>query len=357
MLAARAPGPPRRDGEPIVERVLAQGPKGVAAVVLHDNAAHLAMRRGRLDRAAEHFELARELLGGTSDSMWIGNQAAGRAETALWAADPEHAWQIATGALDFVPRDQYAHYTTRLHATALRAARRAQRAHALGDAPRRARGAGRRPRDLREPARPAGPRALARRRAGSRAGRLRRAERRRALAGRGAPGPERLGAAAERFDALSEPFELRLRALAPGRGADRRRRPAPAAAAALREAAELAAALGAPLLAARGRGRSPRRRARRRSTRRRRGRRRGRRDVDRLGLTAARARRSSSLVAEGHTNREIGDDALHGREDRERPRVAHPGQARRALSASRRRPSPHRLGLAATSAPGHGGRG
>ena len=118
----------------IVERVLAEGPKGVAAVVLNDNAAHLAMRRGRLDTAVEHFELARELLGGTSDSMWIGNQAAGRAETALWAADPEHAWRLATGALDFVPEDQYAHYTTRLHATALRAAAdRAQRALALGD--------------------------------------------------------------------------------------------------------------------------------------------------------------------------------------------------------------------------------
>ena len=123
----------------IVERVLAEGPKGVAAVVLHDNAAHLAMRRGQLDTAVEHFELARELLGGTSDSMWIGNQAAGRAETALWAADPEHAWQLATGALDFVPEDQYAHYTTRLHATALRAAAdRAQLALALGDGTRAA---------------------------------------------------------------------------------------------------------------------------------------------------------------------------------------------------------------------------
>ena len=166
----------------------------MAAVVLHDNAAHLAMRRGSLDSAAEHFELARELLGGTSDSMWIGNQAAGRAETALWAADPEHAWQLATGALDFVPEDQYAHYTTRLHATALRAAAdRAQRALALGDEHARRRGAARRARDLREPARPAGARALARRRAGPRARRLRRAERRGALARRGAPGPRRVG--------------------------------------------------------------------------------------------------------------------------------------------------------------------
>jgi hypothetical protein len=138
LLAPDPPGPARRDRGHRRARS-PQGPKGVAAVVLHDNAAHLAMRRGELDSAAEHFELARELLGGTSDSMWIGNQAAGRAETALWASDPEHAWQIATGALDFVPEDQYAHYTTRLHATALRAAAdRAQRAHALGDETRAA---------------------------------------------------------------------------------------------------------------------------------------------------------------------------------------------------------------------------
>ena len=179
----------------IVERVLAEGPKGVAAVVLHDNAAHLAMRRGRLDEAVEHFELARELLGGTSDSMWIGNQAAGRAETALWAADPERAWQLATGALDFVPKDQYAHFTTRLHATALRAA---------ADRAQRARGARRRatapPRRSATPARssracapcsppsagttaPPGPEPAA----------FDALERRGALAGRGAPRPARHG--------------------------------------------------------------------------------------------------------------------------------------------------------------------
>src|SRR4029453_7189601 len=102
------------EGARSVERVLAEGPKGVAAVVLHDNAAHLAMRRGRLDEATEHFALASELLGDTRDSMWIGNQSAGRAETALWAGDPDRAWQLATGALELVPEDQYAHYTSRL---------------------------------------------------------------------------------------------------------------------------------------------------------------------------------------------------------------------------------------------------
>ena len=171
--------------EAIVERVLAEGPKGVAAIVLNDNAAHLAMRRGRLDDAVEHFQRARELLGGTSDSMWIGNQAAGHAETALWAADPERAWQLATDALNFVPEDQYAHYTTRLHAIALRAAAdRAQRAVALNDEHARRRGARRRPGDVRAPPRPPGSRTLAPWRPGTRAGRVRRTQHGGALARR-----------------------------------------------------------------------------------------------------------------------------------------------------------------------------
>jgi DNA-binding CsgD family transcriptional regulator len=286
--------------------------------------------------------------------MWIGNQAAGRAETALWAADPEHAWQIATGALDFVPEDQYAHYTTRLHATALRAAAdRAQRARALGDAPRAA--------ELERDARAifASLRAL--------------------LAPErwhdGAPGPEpaafdALGiaelsraegradptawaAAAERFAALQEPFELgyarwrQAEALIAGAG-DRA-----AAADALREAADLAADLAAPLLVAEVRalarrarvslnaepdddaGEDP--------------------DVDRLGLTE-RELTVLSLVAEGHTNREIGEALFIS----EKTASVHVSRILAKLGVRSRveaATSAHRLGLAATSAPGHGRRG
>ncbi len=336
----------------IVERVLAQGPKGVAAVVLHDNAAHLAMRRGRLDRAAEHFELARELLGGTSDSMWIGNQAAGRAETALWAADPARAWQVATGALDFVPEDQYAHFTTRLHATALRAAAdRAQRAHALGDEPRAAEAQ----RDARAifdslrrllaPERwrgapgpePAAFDALS-------TAELARAE--------GRPDPDAWAAAAERFATLHEPFELgyarwrQAEALIAG-GGDR-----VAAAAALREAADLAAGLAAPLLAAEVKSLARRARvsldtapdAAVEDP-----------DVDRLGLTE-RELTVLSLVAEGHTNREIGESLFIS----EKTASVHVSRILAKLGVRSRveaATSAHRLGLAATSAPGGRGRG
>jgi ATP/maltotriose-dependent transcriptional regulator MalT len=235
----------------IVERLLAEGPKGVAAVVLHDNAAHLAMRRGRLDEAVEHFELARELLGGTSDSMWIGNQSAGRAETALWDGDPDRAWQLATGALDFVPKDQYAHYTTRLHATALRAAAdRAQHAIALtdeqaaGEARRDARAIFESLRALLAPERwhdgAPGPEPAAFDALG--VAELARAD--------GDPDPGAWAAAAERFAALEEPFERgyarwrQAEALIAGAGNRG------AAAHPLGEAADLAAGLPAPLLAA-----------------------------------------------------------------------------------------------------------
>jgi DNA-binding CsgD family transcriptional regulator/tetratricopeptide (TPR) repeat protein len=337
----------------IVERVLPQGPKGVAAVVLHDNAAHLAMRRGELDSAAEHFELARELLGGTSDSMWIGNQAAGRAETALWASDPEHAWQIATGALDFVPEDQYAHYTTRLHATALRAAAdRAQRAHALGDetraaeAQRDARAIFDSLRALLAPERwhdgAPGPEPAAFDALGI--AELSRAE--------GRPDPEGWATAAERFAALREPFELgyarwrQAEALIAG-GGERA-----AAADALREAVDVAAGLAAPLLLAEAKGLA----------------RRARvaleaepedavedPDVDRLGLTE-RELTVLLLVAEGHTNREIGESLFIS----EKTASVHVSRILAKLGVRSRveaATSAHRLGLAATSAPGHGGRG
>ncbi len=339
--------------EAIVERVLAEGPKGVAAIVLNDNAAHLAMRRGRLDDAVEHFQRARELLGGTSDSMWIGNQAAGHAETALWAADPERAWQLATDALNFVPEDQYAHYTTRLHAIALRAAAdRAQRAVALNDEQRAgearddARATFEHLRGLLAPGRwhhgGPGPEPDA-------FDALSMAELSRAD---GRSDPEAWHAAAERFAALGEPFELgyarwrQAEALIAG-GGDRA-----AAGAALREAAEIAAVLRAPLLTAEVEGLARRARVTLESApeaapegp-----------DVERLGLTE-RELTVLSLVAEGHTNREIGERLFIS----EKTASVHVSRILAKLGVRSRveaATAAHRLGLAASSAPGDGGRG
>jgi ATP/maltotriose-dependent transcriptional regulator MalT len=337
----------------ILERVLAEGPKGVAAVVLHDNAAHLAMRRGRLDEAIEHFEQARELLGGTSDSMWIGNQAAGRAETALWAGDPERAWQLATGALDFVPEDQYAHFTTRLHATALRAAAdRAQRALALGDhdaaaaAQRDARSTFASLRALLAPERwrggPPGPEPAAFDALGT--AELARAD--------GQPDPAAWDAAAERFAALHEPFERgyarwRQAEALIAAGADRG-----AAAAALREAAEVAATLSAPLLAAEVEGLAKRARLALDAATTEAPEDGG---VDRLGLTD-RELTVLELLAEGHTNREIGERLFIS----EKTASVHVSRILAKLGVRSRveaATAAHRLGLTAASAPGNGGRG
>ena len=339
--------------EAIVERELAEAPKGVAAVVLNDNAAHLAMRRGRLDVAAEHFQRARELLGGTSDSMWIGNQAAGQAETALWGADPERAWQIATGALDFVPDDQYAHYTARLHATALRAAAdRAQRAVALGDEDGAGAGARRRPGDLREPRRPARARALARRRSGPRARRLPGAERRGARARRRAPGPGCMGRGGAALRGARGALRARLRALAPGRGRHRRRRRPRGRGRRPARGGRHRRRLRAPLLAAEVDGLARRARVALEPAPETADESPG---VDRLGLTD-RELTVLGLVAEGHTNREIGETLFIS----EKTASVHVSRILAKLGVRSRveaATAAHRLGLAASSAPGDGGRG
>ena len=197
------------EAEAIAERELPAAPKGMPGVLLLDAAAHLALRRGRLDEADEQFRRSRELLGGTSDSMWIGNTASGQAEVALWRSDPEGAWRLTAGTLDLVAGREYVHYTARLYATALRAAAdRSLRALALGDervageAQRDARATCDRLRALLAPERwddgNAGPEPVAFEAVC--AAELARAE--------GRPDPSAWDAAAERFAALKEPFEL-----------------------------------------------------------------------------------------------------------------------------------------------------
>jgi DNA-binding CsgD family transcriptional regulator len=290
------------EAEPIAERAVAAAPKGMAGVLVFDAAGHLALRRGRLDAAAEHFQRSREQRSRTRDSNWIGNTACGQAEVALWRSDPEAAGQIAARALDVVAGSEYVQSTVRVYAAALRAvADCALRALALGDERRAdeaqsdARATLERLRTLlaadRWPEGTAGPEPVAFEAVCvaelSRAG--------------GAPDPEAWDAAAEHFVALGLPFELayvrwrQAEALIVA-GADRT-----AAAAALREGAEIAATLRAPLLAAEVEGLA--RRARialgaevvvEAS------------EIDRFGLTA-REHTVLALVAEGHTNREIGE--------------------------------------------------
>jgi len=290
------------EAQALAERGLVVEPKGMPGVLLLESAAHLALRRGRLDDAEELFGRVRDLLSETSDSMWIGTTTSGQAEIALWRSDPDGAWRLAAGALDVVAGREYVHYTARLYATALRAvADRALRA--LGD-DRRAEAARRdgraalgRLRGLLAPEHwrdgTAGPEAIAFEamcvaelaRAGDE------------------PDPEAWSAAAERFVALGLPFELaytrwrQAEALVLA-GGDRTE-----AAEALREAADIAARLGANLLTAEAEGLARRarlpvgsERASAPETP----------ERDRLGLTE-REHSVLALVAEGCTNRQIGE--------------------------------------------------
>jgi DNA-binding CsgD family transcriptional regulator len=124
------------EAEDICDRALAERPMGISAVVLHADAAHVALRRGRLDDAVAHFRRTREVFGNTSDSMWVGNAAAGEVEAELWRPEPhvEGAWRQATEVLAGLAEGEYVFYTARLHAAAVRAAAEvALRARTLGD--------------------------------------------------------------------------------------------------------------------------------------------------------------------------------------------------------------------------------
>ena len=168
----------------------------------------------------------------------------------------------------------------------------------------------------------------------------------------GAPHPEAWAVAAERFVALTLPFELgytrwrQAEALILGRG-DRS-----GAAEALREAAEIAASLPAPLLAAEVDGLARRARvplasppqAAPESP-----------AIDRLGLTE-REHAVLALVAEGHTNRQIGEALFMA----EKTASVHVSRILAKLGVKSRveaATTAHRLGLTQPSAPGDRGRG
>jgi DNA-binding CsgD family transcriptional regulator len=338
------------EAEAIVERGLGVHLAGVSEITMRDSAGHVALRRGRLDEAERHFNRATAAMRPTSDSMFIGNHGHGRAEVALWRSDPDEAWKLATAALDVVAEREYLFYTARLYATAVKAAAEiAQRARTLGDARadevvRDARAIHARFRELlapehwveRPPSEVLGHEALC-------AAELSRAE--------GESNPDAWAAAAERFSDLAMPFELAYarwrQAEAIVLAGDRS-----AAAEALSEAARLADDLRSELLAAEIEGLARRARialaeasappA-------------GESGLDALGLTD-RERSVLELVAEGCTNREIGEALFMA----EKTASVHVSRILAKLGVRSRveaATAAHRLGASQASAPGDGGRG
>jgi DNA-binding CsgD family transcriptional regulator len=334
----------------IVERGLALNLAGVSEITMRDSAGHVALRRGRLDEAELHYRRAEAAMRPTSDSMFIGNHAHGRAEIALWRSDPDEGWKLATATLDLVAEREYLFYTARLYATAVRAAAEiAQRARTLGDDARAegvvrdARAVHARLRELLAPERwvERPPTEVLAHEAMC-AAELSRAE--------GAPDPGAWAAAADHFAALRMPFELayarwrQAEAIVLAAG-DRS-----AASEPLREAARLARDLRAALLAAEVEGLARRARialddapsevpvdA----------------DLDALGLTQ-RERAVLELVADGRTNREIGEALFMA----EKTASVHVSRILAKLGVRSRveaATAAHRLGV--SSAPGDGGRG
>jgi DNA-binding CsgD family transcriptional regulator len=342
------------EADAIVQRALAAGALGAEGLGAESSAAQIAIRRGDLGEARGHADRARTFVRGTGDAMWIGYAAPSRVELELWSGDAEAAWRHATEALNAISGSDYGFYTLQLYCAAMRAAADiAERARALGDrakaddAQRGARQTLAAMRALLSPehltAGTPTPEALAHEAVGA-------AELTRA---RGASDPDAWAAAAERFAALRFPFE---QAYARWREAealvvrDRAR-----AGDALRKAAALADEVGARLLASEVEGLARRARIALESapptqpaT-----------DggaFDELGLTD-RERAVLELVAEGRTNREIGDVLFMA----EKTASVHVSRILAKLGVRSRveaATAAHRLGLtasAADSAPGDRG--
>jgi DNA-binding CsgD family transcriptional regulator/tetratricopeptide (TPR) repeat protein len=336
------------EAEEITARGLTARLAGVSEVTMRDSAGHIAVRRGRLDDAESHFRHAEAALRPSTDSMLVGNHGFGRVEVALWRGDADRAWEIANATLDAVAEHEYLFYTARLYVDATKAcAEIAQRARTLGDnarvdgAVRDARAVHARLHELLGPERwveSPPPEVLAHEALCT--AEIARAE--------GVADADAWAAAGNRYAALGMPFELayarwrQAEALVVG---DRS-----AAAEPLREAARLAGELGAALLLAEIEGLARRARVALEgdsapTT--------GESGLDALGLTD-RERSVLELVAEGCTNREIGEALFMA----EKTASVHVSRILAKLGVRSRveaATAAHRLGV--SSAPGDGGRG
>ncbi len=124
------------EADEVVRRMLEAGSSGMGAVTLGDGHADVALARGEADKAAEGVRWARDALGKTRDSMFFGPTAAIEVELALLRGEPEDAARIFEDALEAMAgQEEYAFSTARLYARGIRAyAELSERAQALDDA-------------------------------------------------------------------------------------------------------------------------------------------------------------------------------------------------------------------------------
>jgi DNA-binding CsgD family transcriptional regulator/tetratricopeptide (TPR) repeat protein len=296
------------EAERLTRNVRRSAPRGMNAAILGGVEAELALARGDLEAAEESLRQARDGLGATRDSMFFGPVAGLEVELAVVGGRPEEAVRRFEEALAEVAGEEYEFSVARLYARGTRAyADLAERARALGDGGALAaakEGAARaleRFEALLDPARyPEGS-------AVAMAFAYAAVARGEALRGEGRPDPEPFAEAAGRLDELSMTLEhiyaeRREAEVLAGDGGDRERAAALIASAAtaaesagatgpLEEIRSLARRMRLPLPAAGegvGAGSRP--------------------DgaVERFGLTG-RELEVLALVADGRTNREIGE--------------------------------------------------
>jgi len=108
----------------VLDRARVQDARGAAGIALQIRAAQLAVGRGELDEARRHTEALAELLEDAADIQWIAPAVAAQAELAIWSGDPEEALRALDGGVRRVKLTAGANVSRLgpLHALGVRAA-------------------------------------------------------------------------------------------------------------------------------------------------------------------------------------------------------------------------------------------
>jgi DNA-binding CsgD family transcriptional regulator len=123
------------EADRLVRGVSEREARGLGAGLCGDAEADLALARGDADAAAAALHRSRQALGSTRDSMFFGPSAATEVELALLRGRPDEAAAAFEDAIDSVTGAEYTFSMARLYARGTKAyAELAERARALGDA-------------------------------------------------------------------------------------------------------------------------------------------------------------------------------------------------------------------------------
>ncbi|HEY8467730.1 MAG TPA: AAA family ATPase [Solirubrobacterales bacterium] len=119
-------------------------PDGMSAVIVHNARAEALLVAGRVDEAEEALIATERALGGLTDTMWFGMVAAARVQLHLARGEAERAAEAALHSLRTIDEEsEYPYFTALVHLRGVRAlVEAALAARAAGDADRAAMRAG-----------------------------------------------------------------------------------------------------------------------------------------------------------------------------------------------------------------------